>query len=150
MKGLYSATVAALMLASTPTLSTFAADPSEEVQPAPAAIGTDMPLTYFGPQPSSVQRELVGEYQTLKAGKIDVEKGVITLPLYEGAMKSGQTVWYIVTDTDDKGNADGKCTRRTELRANRSFGPSRQTGAAGSFNPACWYCQASRRQRSCR
>jgi hypothetical protein len=109
-----------------------------------------VPLTYFGPQSSSVQRELVGEYQTLKAGKIDVEKGVITLPLYEGAMKSGQTVWYIVTDTDDKGTADGKCTRRTELRANRSFGPSRQTGAAGSFNPACWYCQASRRQRSCR
>ena len=28
------------------------------------------------------------------------------LPLYEGTMKSGQKVWYIVTDTDDKGNAD--------------------------------------------
>ena len=105
MKGLYSAAAAALMLA-TPTLSTFAEDPSEEIQPAPAAIGADVPATYFGPQPSSVQRELVGEYQTLKSGKIDVEKGTITLPLYEGALKSGQTVWYIVTDTDDKGNAD--------------------------------------------
>jgi hypothetical protein len=105
MKGLYFAAVGALMLA-TPTPSTFAADPSDEIQPAPAAIGADVPATYFGPQPSSVQRELVGEYQTLKAGKIDVEKGTITLPLYEGAMKSGQTVWYIVTDTDDRGNAD--------------------------------------------
>ena len=105
MKGLYLATVVALMVATT-GVSTFAADPSEEIQPAPAAIGADVPATYFGPQPSSVQRELVGEYQTLKAGKIDVEKGTITLPLYEGAMKSGQTVWYIVTDTDDKGNAD--------------------------------------------
>jgi hypothetical protein len=103
MKGLYFATVGALMLA---TSSTFAAGPSDEIQPAPAAIGADVPATYFGPQPSSVQRELVGEYQTLKAGKIDVEKGTITLPLYEGTMKSGQTVWYIVTDTDDKGNAD--------------------------------------------
>ena len=65
-----------------------------------------MPVTYFGPQPSSVQRELVGEYQNLKAGKIDLDKATITLPLYQGAMKSGQTVWYIVTDTDDKGNAD--------------------------------------------
>ena len=65
-----------------------------------------MPATYFGPQPSQVQRELVGEYQNLKSGKIDFDKGTITLPLYEGAMKNGQTVWYIVTDTDDKGNAD--------------------------------------------
>jgi hypothetical protein len=77
-----------------------------EVQPAPAAIGADVPATYFGPQPSQVQRELVGEYQNLKSGKIDLEKGTITLPLYEGAMKSGQSVWYIITDTDDKGNAD--------------------------------------------
>jgi hypothetical protein len=105
MKGSYLASVAALMLV-TAGASTFAADPSEEIQPAPAAIGADVPATYFGPQPSSVQRELVGEYQTLKAGKVDVEKGTITLPLYEGAMKGGQTVWYIVTDTDDKGNAD--------------------------------------------
>ena len=105
MKGLYSASVVALMLV-TAAASTFAADPSEEIQPAPAAIGADVPATYFGPQPSWVQREFVGEYQTLKAGKVDVEKGTITLPLYEGAMKSGQTVWYIVTDTDDKGNAD--------------------------------------------
>jgi hypothetical protein len=78
----------------------------QEIQPAPAAIGADVPATYFGPQPSQVQRELVGEYQNLKSGKIDFDKGTITLPLYEGAMKGGQTVWYIVTDTDDKGNAD--------------------------------------------
>src|SRR5271166_674226 len=77
-----------------------------EIQPAPAAIGADVPATYFGPQPSQVQRELVGEYQNLKSGKIDFDKGTITLPLYQGAMKSGQKVWYIVTDTDDKGNAD--------------------------------------------
>ena len=77
-----------------------------EIQPAPAAIGADVPATYFGPQPSQVQRELVGEYQNLKSGKIDFDKGTITLPLYQGAMKSGETVWYIVTDTDDKGNAE--------------------------------------------
>src|SRR5271155_983584 len=85
--------------------SALAQEPAE-VQPAPAAIGADVPATYFGPQPSQVQRELVGEYQNLKSGKIDFDKGTITLPLYLGAMKSGETVWYIVTDTDDKGNAD--------------------------------------------
>ena len=34
-----------------------------DINPAPAAIGADVPATYFGPQPSSVQRELIGEYQ---------------------------------------------------------------------------------------
>jgi hypothetical protein len=82
------------------------ADDVDDVQPAPPAIGADVPVTYFGPQPSSVQKELIGEYHNLKAGKVDKEKGTITLPLYEGAMKSGETVWYIVTDTDDHGNAD--------------------------------------------
>src|SRR5208337_4649870 len=46
-----------------------------EIQPAPAAIGADVPATYFGPQPSQVQRELVGEYQNLKSGKINFDKG---------------------------------------------------------------------------
>jgi hypothetical protein len=77
-----------------------------EIKPASPAIGADVPVTYFGPQPSSVQRELVGEYQNLKSGKIDFDKGTITLPLYDGVTRSGQIIWYIVTDTDDKGNAD--------------------------------------------
>jgi len=105
MKESYLAAVATLLLAMAPMVAS-AADADDEIQPAPAAIGADVPLTYFGPAPSSVQRELVGKYQTLRSGKIDLEKATITLPLYEGAMKSGQTVWYIVTDTDDKGNAD--------------------------------------------
>jgi hypothetical protein len=83
----------------------LAAD-DDEIKPAPPAIGADVPVTYFGPQPSSVQRELVGEYQNLKSGKIDFDKGTITLPLYDGVSRSGQVIWYIVTDTDDKGNAD--------------------------------------------
>ena len=77
----------------------------DDVQPAPAAIGSDVPVTYFGPQPSSVQKELIGEYQNLKSGVVDKEKATIKLPLYKGMMKTGETVWYIVTDTDDAGNA---------------------------------------------
>jgi len=37
---------------------------------------------------------------------IDLDAGTITLPLYQGQMKDGRKVWYILTDTDDKGNAD--------------------------------------------
>src|SRR6516162_8275060 len=84
--------------------SSFAAD-TDDFEPAPPSIGADVPVTYFGPQPSAVKRELIGEYQNLKSGKIDKDKGTITLPLYDGVMKSGETVWYIVTDTDDAGNA---------------------------------------------
>jgi hypothetical protein len=79
---------------------------SDSVAPAPPSIGADVPLTYFGPAPSTVQRELVGPYQLLRSGMIDFNAGTITLPLYLGQMKDGRKVWYILTDTDDKGNAD--------------------------------------------
>ena len=84
-----------------------------DVAPAPPSIGAAVPLTYFGPSPSMVQPELIGPYQLLKAGKVDLNAGTITLPLYEGHVlikggASSQKVWYILTDTDDKGNAS--CT----------------------------------------
>ena len=60
-----------------------------DVHPAPASIGTDIPLTYFGPAPSQVQSELIGPLQLLKSGTTDLEAGTITLPLYEGRMESG-------------------------------------------------------------
>jgi len=75
----------------------------DNARPAPPSIGADVPLTYFGPAPSDVQKELVGPYQLLKSGRVDLDAGTITLPLYQGQMRSGETVWYIVTDTDDKG-----------------------------------------------
>ena len=81
------------------------ADGVDDGQPAPASIGTDIPLTYFGPAPSQVQKELIGPYQLLKAGTLDLDAGTITLPLYRGQMKDGKNVWYVLTDTDDEANA---------------------------------------------
>jgi hypothetical protein len=78
----------------------------DEVAPAPASIGTDIPLTYFGPPPSEVQKELVGPVDLLRAGEIDMEAGTFTLPLYRGAMADGTPVWYILTDTTDESNAE--------------------------------------------
>ncbi|MEP7294525.1 MAG: hypothetical protein ABI835_22240, partial [Chloroflexota bacterium] len=89
-------------------LSLAAAVPAlaqDDVSPAPASIGADVPLTYFGPAPSNVQRELIGPYQLLKSGEVDTETGTITLPIYQGQLESGETVWYILTDTNDAGNA---------------------------------------------
>ena len=78
----------------------------DEVVPAPASIGTDIPLTYFGPPPSEVQKELVGPVELLRAGEIDMEAGTVTLPLYRGQMTDGTIVWYVLTDTTDEANAE--------------------------------------------
>jgi hypothetical protein len=76
--------------------------PGCDVFPAPASIGTAVPLSYFGPPPSSVNRSLVGPVQLLNTGPIDVANGTITIPLYLGYMKgTGKNVWYILTDVDD-------------------------------------------------
>ncbi|MEO8808274.1 MAG: hypothetical protein ABI433_19500, partial [Burkholderiaceae bacterium] len=76
-----------------------------EIQPAPASIGADVPATYFGTAPSTVQKELIGPYQLLKAGTLDQEAGTLTLPLYEGQLPTGESIWYILTDTTDERNA---------------------------------------------
>ena len=77
---------------------------TDDVAPAPASIGADVPLTYFGPAPSSVQKELVGPLQLLNSGTLDVEAGTIELPLYRGELTDGRNVWYILTDTTDETN----------------------------------------------
>lgn len=85
-----------------PAMLAFGQDGAGDgVSPAPPSIGADIPLTYFGPSPSQVQRELIGPFQLLKSGEVDLDEGTITLPLYEGALKNGKTVWYVLTDTTD-------------------------------------------------
>jgi hypothetical protein len=74
--------------------------------PAPASIGTTVPLSYFGPPPSSQNPSLVGPEQLLKSGTLDVAHGTITLPLYLGHMAgTHKNVWYILSDVDDSGVA---------------------------------------------
>jgi hypothetical protein len=77
----------------------------DDAQPSPPSIGADIPLTYFGPAPSSVQKELIGPYQLLKSGTVDTGNATTTLPLYRGQLTSGETVWYVLTDTNDAANA---------------------------------------------
>ena len=91
------------------SMSAFAQNPNGpgcKVDPTAPSVGADIPLTYFGPAPSSVDKRLVGPLQLLTAGQLDKAAGTLTLPLYKGAMKDGRTVWYILTDTTDQGNAE--------------------------------------------
>src|ERR671915_840949 len=76
-----------------------------EIAPPPPSIGADVPVTYFGPSPSQVQKELVGPVQLLRSGPVDLEELTITLPLYKGRV-GNQTVWFVITDTTDVANAD--------------------------------------------
>ena len=91
-----------------------------EIEPSPPSIGADVPVTYFGPPPSSVQKELIGPFQLLTAGTIDQDAGTITMPLYQGRVTESPsslrnfrntiydlTIWCIVTDTTDEGAAKG-------------------------------------------
>jgi len=82
-----------------------AQDGDDEVVPAPPSIGADVPVTYFGPTPSQVDKRLVGPVQLLRSGTIDFNERTITLPLYKGRVGT-QTVWFVITDTTDVANAD--------------------------------------------
>lgn len=80
--------------------------PGCAINPVSPSVGADVPETYFGPEPSSVQKELVGRLQLLTSGKLDDRAGTIILPLYRGTVRDGnRTIWYILTDTTDEANA---------------------------------------------
>jgi hypothetical protein len=80
--------------------------PGCDLFPAPANIGTNVGLSYFGPSPSTVNQSLVGPVQLLNTGQVDAIAGTITIPLYKGTVKStGKTAWYILTDVSDEGIA---------------------------------------------
>lgn len=83
----------------------------DDVGPSPPSIGSDVPLTYFGPPPTEVNKRLIGPLQLLTAGTLDLAgmPATITLPLYRGRLDDGvepeRTFWYVVTDTTDQVNA---------------------------------------------
>jgi hypothetical protein len=124
-----SPTTAAPAATAAPTADSApaAAPNDDDVQPAPPSIGADVPVTYFGPAPSSVDPRLVGPVQLLKSGTIDFDAATIELPLYEGRLADGRSVWYILTDTSDKAaseslgiNFSGKLAYATTGAAARS------------------------------
>lgn len=80
--------------------------PGCDLFPAPASVGANVPLSYFGPSPSTVNPSLVGPVQLLNTGTVDAAHGTITIPLYKGSLKgSNKTVWYILTDVSNQGVA---------------------------------------------
>ncbi|WP_143764311.1 DUF7482 domain-containing protein [Cognaticolwellia mytili] len=110
----------------------------DDVAPGPPSVGSDIPLTYFGPAPSSVNPNLIGPLQLLTAGTVDqqTDPATVTLPLYEGRLESGgpqngQRFWYIVTDTSDKDNAEA-----LGLNFSAKLAFADVSDSSDSFNPS--------------
>jgi hypothetical protein len=99
------ARLGAALLLLTLALAISALATEAQVAPPPPSVGARVPVTYFGPAPADVQKELIGPYKLLKAGEVDLKAETVKLPLYEGKMRDGRKVWYILTDTTDPGNA---------------------------------------------
>ena len=79
----------------------------DDVRPAPPSIGADVPVTYFGPAPSTVQPELIGPHQLLTAGVLDEDAGTITLPLYKGRMYANPKEFPPGNGQGNNGNGNG-------------------------------------------
>lgn len=94
------------MMATAAIAADNAQDLGDNVTPAPASIGSVVPLTYFGPAPSSVDPRLIGPHQLLTAGKVNLKRKTVTLPLYKGIAPDGETYWYVLTDSNDEANAE--------------------------------------------
>lgn len=77
-----------------------------EYQAAPAPVRPDIPLIVNVPAPSSVNPAFLGPVKLLQSARIDEEAGTATLPLRQGRMASGESVWYIITDVSDAGIAE--------------------------------------------
>jgi hypothetical protein len=122
--------------------------PLSEIREAPAAIQPDLRTVVAQPSPSEVNPAYLGPVVLLKSAHIDLEKGTATLPLRRGKLKSGEPVWFIITDTTDENLSNlhgtnyspkmaygltGKATRRATIEKDGSF-----TFATGKvdFRPA--------------
>jgi hypothetical protein len=58
------------------------------------------------PSPSEINPSFLGPVLLMKSAHIDLEKGTMTLPLYRGKLASGETTWFVLTDTTDENLAN--------------------------------------------
>jgi hypothetical protein len=75
-------------------------------QRAPGSISADIPLVATEPTPTGIDISQRGPLNLLTSGSVDLGAGTVTIPLHQGRMKSGETVWYVLLDSNDKGQAD--------------------------------------------
>ena len=135
--------------------------PLEEVRPAPAFFKPDLSIITAQPSPSEVNPSFLGPVLLMKQAHVDLENGTAKLPLRKGRIRSGETVWFVITDTTDENLANlhglvyspklsygltGKAAREATIAADGTFifdggkvdfSPERSVvpGAAPNFFP---------------
>lgn len=80
--------------------------PLDEIRPAPAFFKPDLDVIAAQPSPSEVNSSFLGPVLLMKEAQVDLEKGTAKLPLRKGRLKSGETVWFVITDTTDENLAN--------------------------------------------
>ena len=80
--------------------------PLDEVRPAPAFFKPDLNVITAQPSPSEVNPSFLGPVLLMKQAQVDLEKGTAKLPLRKGRLRSGETVWFVLTDTTDENLAN--------------------------------------------
>jgi hypothetical protein len=80
--------------------------PLEEVRPAPAFFKPDLDIITAQPSPSEVNPSFLGPVLLMKQAQVDLENGTAKLPLRKGHLRSGETAWFVITDTTDENLAN--------------------------------------------
>jgi hypothetical protein len=110
--------------------------PLDEVRPAPDFFKPDLSVVTAQPSPSEVNSSFLGPVLLMKQAQVDLEKGTAKLPLRKGRLRSGETVWFVITDTTDENLANlhglvyspklayaltGKAAREAVIEADGTF-----------------------------
>jgi hypothetical protein len=80
-----------------------------EVRPAPAFLKPDVDIVTAQPSPSEINPAYLGPVLLMKEAQVDLVKGTARIPLRKGKLKSGELVWFVLTDATDENiaNLDG-------------------------------------------
>jgi hypothetical protein len=80
--------------------------PLQEARPAPTFLKPDVNIVVAQPSPSEVNPSFLGPVLLMKQAHVNLEKGIATLPLRKGKLRSGELVWFVITDTTDENLAN--------------------------------------------
>ena len=80
--------------------------PLSEARPAPDFIKPDVSIVTAQPSPSEVNPAYLGPVLLMKQAQVDLVKGTARLPLRKGRLKSGELVWFVLTDVTDENLAN--------------------------------------------
>jgi hypothetical protein len=115
-----------------------AQSPIDEVRPAPPSIGADIPLTYFAPAPSTDEPGLIGPFQLLRSGPVDLDEGTITLPLYEGRLAGSAPAKRLKRKAAKPKRVNRRAAKRRSARRARGRGRIARVASNTEGRPI-WY-----------